>query len=169
MRVPSHLASDGNVFVRQPILVLRGVRQRLDDEPHRHAVLEHAVLDRALGADEREDARTFVEIDERLEVRRPESLRSDARDRVALEPAGPPDLDLLHGAVAATCGAHWHFRKHHDGAIAASTAEQRRRLPWIGGHHDAGRMQQRHGSLVRQENAGSAKRPNAASARGTLH
>src|SRR5437016_716509 len=90
----SRFAVDGdrNVFVREQVLVLRRVRQRLDDKPHGHPVLENAVLDRALRTNERENARTFVEIDEGLEERNLKSFRCNARDRMTEEPALLPDL-----------------------------------------------------------------------------
>ena len=43
------------------------LRERLDDQPHLHAVLENAALDRIFRADQREHERALREVDEGLE------------------------------------------------------------------------------------------------------
>src|ERR1700733_5703234 len=90
-----------HVFVGKDLLVLGCVRQRFDHELHLHAVIEDAVLDRALGADQRKNARAFVEVDKRLKVGRVEAFWCKARDSVAVEPSPPSYLYVAHGTVAA--------------------------------------------------------------------
>jgi hypothetical protein len=62
------------ILVGKDLLVLECVRERFDDEPHLHAVLEDSILNRAFGTDQRKDPRAFVEVDKRLKVRRLEAL-----------------------------------------------------------------------------------------------
>src|SRR5713101_4852183 len=124
-----------NVFVGQNVLALRRVRQRLEDEPHRHSVPENAIFDRTLGPDERENARAFVEIDKDLEVWRLEPLRSDACDRVTEQSAVAANFGILHRAVSAASGTHRHFRKDNGVAFIAASAEQTRGLFRISWQH----------------------------------
>src|SRR5271156_261723 len=147
-----------HILVGEGVLVFRCVGQRLDHDPHCHAVFENAVLNRAFRADQRENARPFVEIDKSLKVRRLESVGRKSRNGVAEQAAFTTDLDILHRAVAATGRAHRHSRKNHGAARAALRPEQRGRLCGIGRHYDAGEC-----DIVTRYSSGCRfRRPNVA-------
>src|SRR5262245_32581010 len=143
-RRPIAASCDGNILVGSEVLVLRRIGERLDHEAHLHAVLEHAVLDRARAADEGEDARPLGKIDESLEERRLEALRGGARDRMAEQSSGAADPHVLHRAVAMARRAHRYLRKYDGRAGIASAADECGRLARIGGEEDARWMQQVH-------------------------
>src|SRR5579883_884186 len=115
-----------HILVSEDAAVLRRVRERLDHEPHFHAVGQYAFRDRALCADQREDARALLEIDESLKERRLESLRREARDGVTVEATGSTDFDVAHCAVAPAGRTYRHSRKHDCATAAAFPAQQRR-------------------------------------------
>src|SRR4029078_1767263 len=117
----------GHVFVGQLILVLGCVGERLDDQPHLHAVLKDTALDRIFRADQGEHAWTFWQVDEGLKRWRGETLWREVRNGVAIKLACAADLDFLHCAVAMARWANGHFRKDDCAALPAAISEQTRR------------------------------------------
>src|SRR6185436_5770548 len=77
-----------------------------------------------------------------------ESLRGEARNGMAEQLGGTPDLDPSHRTVGEAGRAHRHLREHHGRAFIAPAADQARRLSGVGRHEDALWMQDVHRLLV---------------------